>query len=70
MSQKFKLELNDSNALKGIALLLLLFHHLFYIQNGKYDDVALHIGGIELVQYIALACKLCVAIFVFYPVMD
>lgn len=66
MSQQFKLELNDSNALKGIALLLLLFHHLFYIQNGKYDDVALHIGGgIELVQYIALACKLCVAIFVF-----
>ena len=64
---QFNLSIDDSYALKGIALLMLLFHHLFYIQNGLYDDVTLHMGRekIDLVNYIALACKLCVAIFVF-----
>ena len=62
----FNLNISDSNALKGIALLMLLFHHLFYIETGLYDDVTLHIGReINLVNYIAIACKLCVAIFVF-----
>lgn len=62
----FNLNISYSNALKGIALLMLLFHHLFYIETGLYDDVTLHIGReINLVNYIAIACKLCVAIFVF-----
>lgn len=57
------LSLKESNFLKGIALLLLLIHHLFYIQNGQYDDVT--IIGYGAVHIFGLFCKVCVAIFVF-----
>lgn len=53
----------DTNVLKGIALLLLLIHHLFYIDNGLYDDITL--AGHGIMQTIGLWCKVCVAIFVF-----
>ena len=58
------LSLFDTNVLKGIALILLLCHHLFYIQDGSYDDV-LVLGKFPLVQQFGLACKVCVALFVF-----
>ena len=61
---RWNLSLADTNALKGIALLFLLCHHLFYIQDGSYDDILLF-GKYPLVQEFALACKVCVAIFVF-----
>lgn len=57
------LSIRDTNALKGIALLLLLIHHLFYIDNGMYDDIS--IAGRGVVQTIGLWSKICVAIFVF-----
>lgn len=62
---RLSLSLAESNALKGIALLLLLCHHLFYIQNGNYDDI--YIGGYStgIVQLFGLFCKVCVPIFVF-----
>lgn len=50
--------------LKGLALLLLLAHHLFYIQNGLFDDIHLY-GDRYIVQQIGWWCKVCVAIFVF-----
>lgn len=53
----------DTNILKGIALILLLIHHLFYIDNGLYDDIS--IAGRGIVQTIGLWSKICVAIFVF-----
>lgn len=53
----------DTNVLKGIALLLLLIHHLFYIDNGLYDDITL--AGRGIVQTIGLWSKVCVAILVF-----
>ena len=53
----------DTNVLKGIALLLLLCHHLFYKENGLYDD--LFIAGHGLVNEWGKVCKVCVAIFVF-----
>lgn len=60
----FTLSHKDTNVLKGIGLLLLLFHHLFHIQSGLYDDI--HIAGDHfLVQEIGKWCKFCVAIFVF-----
>lgn len=60
----FNLSLKDTNVLKGIGLLLLLCHHLFYVQKGLYDDI--HLAGDHyLVQEIGIWCKLCVAIFVF-----
>ena len=63
---KFKLELTttDTNILKGVALLLLLLHHLFYIQRGLYDDIHLY-DGHYFVNELGKFGKLCVAIFVF-----
>lgn len=58
-----ELSLSDSIRLKGIALLLLLFHHLFYISNGLYDDFT--VAGVALVETISQVAKLCVALFVF-----
>lgn len=61
---KLELSLKDTNILKGIALLLLLLHHLFYIQRGLYDDIHLYENHF-LVNELGLFGKLCVAIFVF-----
>lgn len=59
-----KLSKTDTNVLKGVALILLLIHHLFYIQSGRYDDIHLW-GDYYLVNSIGVICKFCVAIFVF-----
>lgn len=64
MSSNIQLSLTDTKVLKGLALLFLLAHHLFYIQNGLYDDIHL-CGERFLVQQIGWWCKVCVAIFVF-----
>lgn len=57
------LAVDDTNALKGIALLLLLCHHLFYIQKGEYTDI--YFANFGIIQEFGIACKVCVAIFVF-----
>ena len=54
---------NDTNVLKGLATLLLLFHHLFYINNGLYDDIHLFRERF-LVQEIGMLSKVCVTLFV------
>ena len=64
ISKNWNLSLADTNALKGIALSFLLCHHLFYIQDGSYHDILLF-GKYPLVQEFGIACKVCVAIFVF-----
>ena len=56
------LSLKDSNILKGVALMLLLWHHLFFSRNGMYTDFC--VGKYELAEMFARICKLCVAIFV------
>lgn len=61
---KRSLSVNDTNVLKGVALLLLLVHHLFYVQDGYYDDILIARGH-YFVQEIGIASKLCVAVFVF-----
>lgn len=58
------LKKDDSLALKGIALLFLLGHHLFYLNDGRYDDIPLWKGH-YLVQEIGIMSKVCVALFVF-----
>ena len=60
-----QLRLKDSYALKGVALALLLIHHLFGITSthGWYDDIV--IGNHEIINEIGKSSKLCVAIFVF-----
>ena len=62
-NNSLELSLNDTMLLKGVALLLLLAHHLFY-QGIGYNDVHLY-GSHYLVKEIGIISKLCVAIFVF-----
>lgn len=64
MKYSLKLTLSDTDALKGIALLLLLLHHLFYIQRGLWNDIYLY-NGHYFVNELGIFGKLCVAIFVF-----
>ena len=59
-----QLSKTDTQVLKGIALLLLLSHHLFYKNPGLYDDITI-IGNHQLVQTIGVISKVCVSIFVF-----
>lgn len=54
---------NDTMVLKGIALLLLLCHHLFYTNAGLFDDIHLF-GSHYLVQEIGKFSKVCVTMFV------
>lgn len=55
---------SNTLVLKGVGIILMLLHHLFYIQEGLYDDVHLY-GNHYLVQEIGIFGKLCVSLFVF-----
>ena len=61
---RFVLSLSQTSSLKGIALIALLVHHLFYLRTGKYDDIHLT-GNLYLFNQIGLICKVCVSLFVF-----
>ena len=61
---RFVLSLSQTSSLKGIALIALLVHHLFYIRTGQYDDIYLG-GDYYLLNQIGMMCKVCVALFVF-----
>jgi len=54
---------DETLMLKGVALILLLMHHLFYASPELYDDIC--VAGYGLVHMIGLNSKLCVAVFVF-----
>ena len=60
---------DKSMILKGIGILLMLFHHLFYSPSSTslYRDYFIHVGAHELgvVNQLGIYAKLCVAIFVF-----
>lgn len=50
----------DSNALKGFAILLVLFHHLFY----NHPEISINIMGINVLNKAAILGKVSVAIFI------
>ena len=56
---------DNSQVLKGGAIILMLIHHLFFSESSRlmYDDLI--IQGYGFVNQIGIFCKLCVAIFVF-----
>lgn len=62
-NNSLELSINDTTVLKGVAILLLLAHHLFYKGVG-YDDIHLY-GNHYLFKEIGIMSKLCVDIFVF-----
>lgn len=51
----YRLSLNDTIALKGVAIIAMLCHHLFF-QESAY--------GVGIQQF-GIVCKVCVAIFLF-----
>ena len=59
----------NSLILKGLGILLMLFHHLFYSQSSTslFWDYHIHVGSqnIGVINQLAICAKLCVAIFVF-----
>lgn len=57
-----ELSINDTNILKGVAILLMLLHHCLYTGEG-YDDII--IFGHPIFQNIGEFSKICVALFVF-----
>lgn len=59
-----RLSLQESNALKGIALIFLLTHHLFYAGNMPVDTIMTR-GGHSVVQLVGVWCRVCVPLFVF-----
>lgn len=63
MSNTETLSKNDTLVLKGMALILLLIHHLFYRNGGLYDDIYLFHDR-YLVQEIGMIAKVCVTLFV------
>lgn len=54
-----------TNIFKGIATLLLLFHHLFYEIESFQNCFVWSEQWIKALNYIALNCKVCVALFLF-----
>lgn len=59
-------EKEDSMALKGIAVLMLVFHHC-YRTAAKFEQYDVVFCGLSASQVITVAeiCKICVAIFAF-----
>ena len=51
----YRITLNETNVIKGVAICAMLWHHLF-LENREYGEVAFKL---------ALTCKVCVALFVF-----
>lgn len=56
------LSLADTNILKGLALILLLIHHLFSKNTGEFNEIT--IAGHDIVTSVAQLSNICVAIFV------
>ena len=55
----------DSDAIKGIAIIMLYMHHLYHSDRWKSYEIVW--GGVpsERIISIAVFCRICVAIFVF-----
>ncbi|MBM6699053.1 acyltransferase [Bifidobacterium pullorum subsp. saeculare] len=55
----------DSAAVKGAAILMMMFHHLYL--PGRFDDYAIDFWpiGENLVASMAWKCKICVSLFAF-----
>ena len=57
---------DDSGALKGIAVCLLLFHHLFYLRESlARPELRFLLLDPDRIRMIAVFAKICVPLFVF-----
>ncbi len=60
------MKVKDSQIIKGIAILLMYFQHL-YSTTSRYEQFGLTglIGSASIMELIAVACHVCVCLFVF-----
>lgn len=60
------MKVKDSQIIKGIAILLIYFQHL-YSTTSRYEEFGLTglIGSASIMELIAVACHVCVCLFVF-----
>lgn len=61
-----KMKAKDSQIIKGMAILLMYFQHL-YSTTSRYEEFGLTglIGSASIMELIAVACHVCVCLFVF-----
>lgn len=66
MGYDAKFSKEETNVCKGVAICLMIFHHLFYSEDSwaRFYQ-AVHIGTRPLLSIFALHGKICVTIFVF-----
>ncbi len=55
--------ISDTNQAKGVAVLMLLWHHLF--TDKLYEYSSIEVMGVDTIHWIAVLFKWCVGIFVF-----
>ena len=61
-----KFTVDKTNLCKGVAILIMLFHHLFFRpESWSLYFYTIKIREIPLIGYIASQGKMCVAIFIF-----
>lgn len=62
----YSLSKTDTNVIKGIAVCLLLFHHLFYSQDTftNYEITGMFFSNLSI-HTLGLFCKTCLCLFVF-----
>lgn len=62
-----KLTIADTNCLKGIAIVMMLIHHLFSFPEKVLPPSIVYylIPGVPIERYLGLMCKLCVPVFLF-----
>lgn len=61
-----KFSIDDTIKIKGIAIILMIFHHLFWSRSffSNYS-VSFEPFGVNIITKIAIFCKICVPIFTF-----
>ena len=64
-----QLSKENSKVIKGIAILLMLFYHLFNYDNAEACINFFHMGGVPLASWLARACN-PVAIFLLLSVVS
>lgn len=67
MSKEIVFDKRQTNISKGVAVLLLLWHHLFFNSEEKYSQFTslFYFRDIPIECFIADFCKVCVAVFLF-----
>lgn len=61
------ISINKSNYLKGIAIILMLIHHLFAYPIRISPDIPVYhiVNSVDLEMYLGLFGKICVSMFLF-----